>query len=127
MMQTQLNSETEKRLEAGGGIPGGQALFADALLASYWRAIESVAAARDDIRAAALRLAAIWRTGGGRGFLGGGFVPPAAAGGCSMWAQVRPALRQRRTRPSFPAPSASTKVASRSSSPAGSPNHSEST
>ena len=59
-MRTQLNSETEgeKRLEAGGGLPSAEALFADALIASYRRAIESVAAARTDIRAAAHRLAA---------------------------------------------------------------------
>src|ERR1700682_1539041 len=65
-MQTQLNSETEgeKWLEAGGGLPSAEALFADALLASYRRAIESVAAARIDIRAAAHRPAAIWRAGG---------------------------------------------------------------
>ena len=79
MMQTQLNSETEKRLEAGGGIPSGEALFADALLASYRRAIESVAAARGDIRAAALRLAAIWRAGGRLIYAGAGSSGLAAA------------------------------------------------
>src|ERR1700682_1038503 len=46
--RTQLNSETEgeKWLEAGGGLPSAEALFADALLASYRRAIESGAAPR---------------------------------------------------------------------------------
>jgi len=97
-MRTQLNSETENWPKADGGLPSDEALFTDALLASYRRAIESVAAARGDIGAAALRLAAIWRAGGG----------------WSTWAQARPALRRRRTQPNFPAPSASTKAASRS-------------
>ena len=55
------------------------ALFADALLASYRRAIESVAAARGDIGAAALRLAAIWRAGGRLVYLGAGSSGLAAA------------------------------------------------
>src|ERR1700675_4012882 len=71
-MRTQLNSETENWPEADGGLPSDEALFADALLASYRRAIESVAAARGDIRAAALRLAAIWRTGGRLIYAGAG-------------------------------------------------------
>ena len=80
-MRTQLNSETEgeKWLEAGGGLPSAEALFADALLASYRRAIESVAAARTDIRAAAHRLAAIWRAGGRLVYLGAGSSGLAAA------------------------------------------------
>src|SRR5258708_12915891 len=80
-MRTQLTSETEgeKWLEAGGGLPSAEALFADALLASYRRAIESVAAARTDIRAAAHRLAAIWRAGGRVVFLGAGSSGLAAA------------------------------------------------
>src|SRR5262245_3469884 len=41
-----------------------EALFAEAILESHRRAIVSVAAASGDIRAAALRLAAIWREGG---------------------------------------------------------------
>jgi N-acetylmuramic acid 6-phosphate etherase len=80
-MRTQLNSETEgeKWLEAGGGLRSAEALFADALLASYRRAIESVAAARTDIRAAAHRLAAIWRAGGRLVYLGAGSSGLAAA------------------------------------------------
>jgi N-acetylmuramic acid 6-phosphate etherase len=80
-MRTQLNSETEgeKWLEAGGGLPSAEALFADALIASYRRAIESVAAARTDIRAAAHRLAAIWRAGGRLVYLGAGSSGLAAA------------------------------------------------
>jgi N-acetylmuramic acid 6-phosphate etherase len=80
-MQAQLNSETEreKRREACGGLPNDEAVFADALLASYRRAIESVAAARSDIRAAALRLAAIWRAGGRLVYVGAGSSGLAAA------------------------------------------------
>jgi N-acetylmuramic acid 6-phosphate etherase len=80
-MRTQLNSETEgeKWFEAGGGLPSAEALFADALLASYRRAIESVAAARTDIRAAAHRLATIWRAGGRLVYLGAGSSGLAAA------------------------------------------------
>jgi N-acetylmuramic acid 6-phosphate etherase len=80
-MRTQLNSETEgeKWLEAGGGLPSAEALFADALIASYRRAIESIAAARTDIRAAAHRLAAIWRAGGRLVYLGAGSSGLAAA------------------------------------------------
>jgi N-acetylmuramic acid 6-phosphate etherase len=80
-MQTRPNSETERdrRLEAGRGLPVDETLFADALLASYRRAIESVAAARGDIRAAALRLAAIWRAGGRLVYAGAGSSGLAAA------------------------------------------------
>jgi N-acetylmuramic acid 6-phosphate etherase len=80
-VQTQLNSETEgeKWLEAGGGLPIDEALFAEALLASYRRAIESVAAACGDIRTAALRLAAIWRAGGRLIYAGAGSSGLAAA------------------------------------------------
>src|SRR5260370_6329332 len=80
-MGTQLNAETEgeKCVEAGGGLPSAEALFADALLASYRRAIESVAAARTDILAAAHRLAAIWRAGGRLAYLGAGSSGLAAA------------------------------------------------
>ena len=81
IVQTQLNSETEgeKWLEAGGGLPIDEALFAEALLASYRRAIESVAAACGDIRTAALRLAAIWRAGGRLIYAGAGSSGLAAA------------------------------------------------
>jgi N-acetylmuramic acid 6-phosphate etherase len=80
-MRTQLNSETEGRTrrEAGGDQPTDETLFADALLASYRRAIESVAAARDDIRAAAVHLAAIWRAGGRLVYVGAGSSGLAAA------------------------------------------------
>ena len=53
--------------------------FADAMLASYRRAVESVAAASADIRAAALRLAAIWRAGGRLVYVGAGSSGLAAA------------------------------------------------
>jgi N-acetylmuramic acid 6-phosphate etherase len=80
-MRTQMNSETEEErwLEAGGDPPINEALFADALIASYRRAIEAVAAARGDIRAAALRLAAIWRAGGRLVYAGAGSSGLAAA------------------------------------------------
>ena len=75
------NSETggERWLEADGGRPIDLPLFADALLASYRHAIESVAAASGDIRAAALRLAAIWRAGGRLIYVGAGSSGLAAA------------------------------------------------
>src|SRR5881396_3356787 len=73
-MRTQPNSETEGEgpRDAGDRASIDGALFADALLVSYRRAIESVAAARDDIQAAALRLAAIWRAGGRLVYAGAG-------------------------------------------------------
>ncbi len=77
--QPDSGSEGDKWLEAGGGSPIDEALFADALLASYRRAIESVAAACGDIRAAALRLAAIWRAGGRLVYVGAGSSGFAAA------------------------------------------------
>ncbi len=79
IVRTQLNSETENWPKADGGLPSDEALFTDALLASYRRAIESVAAARGDIGAAALRLAAIWRAGGRLVYLGAGSSGLAAA------------------------------------------------
>jgi N-acetylmuramic acid 6-phosphate etherase len=81
IVQTQLNLETEgeKWLEAGGSLPIDEALFAEAMLASYRRAIESVAAACGDIRTAALRLAAIWRAGGRLIYAGAGSSGLAAA------------------------------------------------
>jgi N-acetylmuramic acid 6-phosphate etherase len=79
-MRTQLNStEGENWREVDGGLPSDEAVFADALLASYRRAIESVAAARGDIVAAALRLAAIWRAGGRLIYAGAGSSGLAAA------------------------------------------------
>lgn len=71
-MRTQPETEGERRRDAGEGASIDGALFADTLLASYRRAIESVAAARDDIQAAALRLAAIWRAGGRLVYAGAG-------------------------------------------------------
>lgn len=56
-----------------------RALFADALLTSYRRALESVAAASGDIRKAAQRLAAIWRAGGRLVYAGAGSSGFAAA------------------------------------------------
>ncbi|MCP3446044.1 N-acetylmuramic acid 6-phosphate etherase [Bradyrhizobium sp. CCGUVB14] len=56
-----------------------EAVFADAMLASYRRAIASVAVASKDIRTAALRLAAIWRAGGRLVFAGAGSSGLAAA------------------------------------------------
>src|SRR5258705_6640921 len=82
-MRTQLNSETENWPKADGGLPSDEALFTDALLASYRRAIESVAAARGDIGAAALRLAGIWRAGGRLVYLGAGSSGLAAAAGAA--------------------------------------------
>jgi N-acetylmuramic acid 6-phosphate etherase len=79
-MQTQPNATTERDgFEAALGLATDEAVFADALLASYRRAIESVAAASSDIRAAALRLAAIWRTGGRLVYAGAGSSGLAAA------------------------------------------------
>jgi len=78
-MQPNAKTEGEWSLEAGHGLPIDEALFADALLESYRRAIESVAAACADIRAAALRLAAIWRAGGRLVYVGAGSSGLAAA------------------------------------------------
>ena len=79
-MQAQLNSGTEgeKRREASG-VLSDEAVFGEALLASYRRAIESVTAVRADIRVAALRLAAIWRAGGRLIYVGAGSSGLAAA------------------------------------------------
>src|SRR5258707_4958763 len=54
-------------------------LFVYAHIATSRRAIEAVAAARGDIRAAALRLAAIWRAGGRLVYAGAGSSGLAAA------------------------------------------------
>lgn len=56
-----------------------EAMFADAMLASYRRAIASVAIVSRDIRTAALRLAAIWRAGGRLVYAGAGSSGLAAA------------------------------------------------
>jgi len=60
-------------------VTSDEALFADAMLASYRRAIASVAAVSTDIRMAALRLAAIWRSGGRLVYAGAGSSGLAAA------------------------------------------------
>jgi N-acetylmuramic acid 6-phosphate etherase len=62
-----------------GDPPTSSSLFADAMLASYRRAIESVAAASDDICVAAFHLAAIWRAGGRLIYVGAGSSGLAAA------------------------------------------------
>jgi N-acetylmuramic acid 6-phosphate etherase len=74
-----VETKREGLLESRGGIMTDDTLFADALLASYRRALESVAAASGDIRAAALRLAAIWRAGGRLVYAGAGSSGLAAA------------------------------------------------
>ena len=56
-----------------------EAMFADAMLASYRRAIASVAIVSSDIRAAARRLATIWRAGGRMVYVGAGSSGLAAA------------------------------------------------
>ncbi|MCG2625621.1 N-acetylmuramic acid 6-phosphate etherase [Bradyrhizobium sp. WYCCWR 13023] len=56
-----------------------EAMFAEAMLASYRRAIASVAAVSSDIRTAALRLAAVWRAGGRLVYAGAGSSGLAAA------------------------------------------------
>lgn len=56
-----------------------EAMFAAAMLASYRRAIASVAAASGELRTAALRLAAIWRAGGRLIYAGAGSSGLAAA------------------------------------------------
>src|SRR5947209_4780953 len=74
------NSGTDGERWRGTGVGmGDEAVFAKALLASYGRAIASVAAASGDIRAAALRLAAIWREGGRLIYAGAGSSGLAAA------------------------------------------------
>src|SRR5262249_61039244 len=78
MSRPNLESKGEGWLKAGDP-PTDLSLFADALLASYRRAIESVAAAAGDIHAAALRLAAIWRAGGRLVYVGAGSSGLAAA------------------------------------------------
>lgn len=62
-----------------GDPPTNSSLFTDAMLASYRRAIDSVAAAADDICIAAFHLAAIWRAGGRLIYVGAGSSGLAAA------------------------------------------------
>jgi N-acetylmuramic acid 6-phosphate etherase len=58
---------------------GDEVLFAEAMVVSHRRAIASVAAASGDVRAAALRLAAIWRAGKRLVYAGAGSFGLAAA------------------------------------------------
>ncbi|WP_439404851.1 N-acetylmuramic acid 6-phosphate etherase [Bradyrhizobium sp. DASA03076] len=60
-------------------VTSDEAMFADAMLASYRRAIASVASVSGDIRKAALRLAAVWRAGGRLVYVGAGSSGLAAA------------------------------------------------
>ncbi|MBV8919914.1 N-acetylmuramic acid 6-phosphate etherase [Bradyrhizobium sp.] len=62
-----------------GDPPTNSSLFTDAMLASYRRAIEAVAAASDDICIAAFHLAALWRAGGRLIYVGAGSSGLAAA------------------------------------------------
>jgi len=80
MLTPQISETKEERPpEASGGIAIDETSFADALLASYRRAVESVAAASDGIRVAARSLAAIWRAGGRLIYVGAGSSGLAAA------------------------------------------------
>lgn len=65
-------TDGERCRDTGGVVMADEAMFAEAMLASYRRAIASVAAASGDIRAAALRLAVIWRAGGRLVYAGAG-------------------------------------------------------
>lgn len=78
-MRTQPNSTDGGKWLEADGAPVNEARFADALLESYRRAIESVAAVRGDIHDAALRLAATWRAGGRLIYAGAGSSGLAAA------------------------------------------------
>jgi N-acetylmuramic acid 6-phosphate etherase len=72
MSMPRLETDGERCRDTGGVVILDDAMFADAMLASYRRAIASVAAAAGDIRTAALRLAAIWRAGGRLIYAGAG-------------------------------------------------------
>src|SRR5215831_4547298 len=74
-----LETDGAGRHDAGGSMMSDEALFAEAILESYRRAIASVAAASGDIPAAALCLAAIWRGGGRLIYAGAGSSGLAAA------------------------------------------------
>lgn len=67
-----LKTDVERGPDTVGVVAPDEATFADAMLASYRRAIASVAAASCDIRGAALRLAALWRAGGRLVYVGAG-------------------------------------------------------
>lgn len=72
-------TKEQRRSEASADATVDEASFAVALLASYRRAAESVAAASDGVRAAARSLAAIWRAGGRLIYVGAGSSGLAAA------------------------------------------------
>ncbi|WFU44251.1 N-acetylmuramic acid 6-phosphate etherase [Bradyrhizobium sp. CB82] len=74
-----MGTDGEGWRDTGGVLMIDEAMFAEAMLASYRQAIASVAAASGDIRAAALRLAAIWRAGGRLVYAGAGSSGLAAA------------------------------------------------
>src|SRR5689334_8257135 len=74
-----LETDGERWGDAGAAASVDEAAFTDAMLGSYRRAIASVAAASSDIRAAALRLAAIWRDDGRLVYAGAGSSGLAAA------------------------------------------------
>jgi N-acetylmuramic acid 6-phosphate etherase len=65
--------------DTGAAATVDEAAFTEAMLASYRQAVASVAAVSSDIRAAALRLAAIWREGGRLVYAGAGSSGLAAA------------------------------------------------
>jgi len=69
----------ERWRDTGAATMIDEAAFTETMLASYRRAVASVAAASGDIRAAALRLAAIWREGGRLVYAGAGSSGLAAA------------------------------------------------
>jgi len=111
-MLTPSTFETkEERPPESSGITIDETSFADAMLASYRRAVESVAAAPV---AFGPPRAALLRSG-------------VRAGGLSMWAPAPPDLLRRKTRPSFRAPSALTRAVFPLLSPAGPPSRSVST
>jgi N-acetylmuramic acid 6-phosphate etherase len=74
-----LESDGERWRDTSAAAIVDEAAFTEAVLASYRQAIASVAAASSDIRAAALRLAAIWREGGRLVYAGAGSSGLAAA------------------------------------------------
>jgi len=74
-----LKTDGERWRDTGLGGVVDEAGFAEAMLASYQRAIASVTARSADIRAAGLRLAAIWRGGGRIVYVGAGSSGLAAA------------------------------------------------
>jgi len=78
MSRPNTESQGEEWLTAGNP-PTDLSLFANAMLASYRRAIESVAAAAGDIGAAAHRLTTAWRAGGRLIYVGAGSSGLAAA------------------------------------------------